>query len=62
MNALYSRLHRHVGIIILFMAALSGVLFFFSSRLQHVITRPIFHLAQTAKIGSGKRIIPCAQK
>ena len=55
LNALYSRLYRYTGIIVLFMAASSCVVFFLSSRLQRVITRPIFHLAQTARIVSEQK-------
>jgi signal transduction histidine kinase/ActR/RegA family two-component response regulator len=55
LNALYARLYRYTGIILLFTAASSCVVFFLSSRLQRVITRPIFHLAQTARIVSEQK-------
>ena len=49
LGALYAWFYRYIGIIALFMLASSVVVYFFSSFLQHLITRPIFHLAQTAR-------------
>jgi signal transduction histidine kinase/ActR/RegA family two-component response regulator/HAMP domain-containing protein len=46
---LRARLELYAGIIALFVLAALGVTFALSSRLQRVITRPIFHLAQTAR-------------
>ena len=44
-----TRLRRYAAIILLFMLASTVVTFFLSSALQRVISRPIFHLAETAK-------------
>ena len=49
LNELHQREENYAGIIILFMAASSVVTLFLSSRLQRVITRPIFDLAETAR-------------
>src|SRR5207244_4465436 len=43
------RITRYGGIILLFTAASLLVTLFLSSRLQRIISRPIFHLAETAK-------------
>jgi signal transduction histidine kinase/ActR/RegA family two-component response regulator/HAMP domain-containing protein len=55
LDALYSRFYHYLGIIVLFMLASSAVVYLFSLQLRRIITRPVFHLAQTAKtITAGK--------
>jgi signal transduction histidine kinase/HAMP domain-containing protein/ActR/RegA family two-component response regulator len=49
LDELHQREARYAGIIVLFMLASSVVTLFLSSRLQRVITRPIFDLAETAR-------------
>src|ERR1017187_3192468 len=43
------RLRRYAAIILLFMLASTVITYFLSSALQRVISRPIFHLAETAR-------------
>ncbi len=52
---LYSRFYHYIGIMILFMLASSSVVYLFSFWLQRVITRPIFHLAETARVISTQK-------
>ena len=53
--ALYSRFYNYLGLTILLMLASSAAVYLFSLWLQRVITRPIFHLAQTARIISTQK-------
>ncbi|HTR41117.1 MAG TPA: ATP-binding protein, partial [Pseudomonadales bacterium] len=46
---LHQRIAAYIGIVMLFMLASSLVTLFLSSRLQRIITRPIFSLAETAR-------------
>jgi signal transduction histidine kinase/DNA-binding response OmpR family regulator len=50
-----SRLQRYAAILLIILSGSSLVVYFLSSGLQHVISRPILHLAQTAKIVSSQR-------
>ena len=45
----YQRIYLYVSIIILFMVASLAITYWLASRLQRIISQPIFHLAQTAK-------------
>ncbi len=49
LQELHQRITAYIGIILLFMLASSVVTLFLSSRLQRIITRPIFSLAETAR-------------
>jgi signal transduction histidine kinase/AmiR/NasT family two-component response regulator len=49
------RFERYAGIVLLFTLASWLVTLFLSGRLQRVISRPIFHLAETAKIVSSAK-------
>jgi PAS domain S-box-containing protein len=49
------RLWRYAAIILLFMLASTVITYFLSSALQRVISRPIFHLAETARIVSADK-------
>jgi signal transduction histidine kinase/ActR/RegA family two-component response regulator/HAMP domain-containing protein len=49
LDEFYLRIYRYVSIIILFMLAALAITYWLASRLQRIISRPIFHLAQTAK-------------
>jgi signal transduction histidine kinase/CheY-like chemotaxis protein len=49
LDELHQRFEAYVGIVTLFMLASSLVTLFLSSRLQRVISRPIFDLAETAR-------------
>jgi len=49
------RLKRYAAIVLLIMLASSVVTYFLSSFLQRIISRPIFHLAETAKAVSDKK-------
>jgi signal transduction histidine kinase/ActR/RegA family two-component response regulator/uncharacterized membrane protein affecting hemolysin expression len=49
------RFLRYAGIILLFMVASWLLTLFLSARLQRVISRPIFHLVETAKIVSSEK-------
>jgi signal transduction histidine kinase/HAMP domain-containing protein len=49
LQELHDRFVRYAGIIVLFMAASLLVTLFLSSQLQRVISRPISHLAETAR-------------
>ena len=49
LQELHDRFVRYAGIILLFMAASLLVTLFLSSQLQRVISRPISHLAETAR-------------
>jgi len=63
LTELYSRFYNYIGIILLFALASSAVVYLFSLRLQSIITRPIFHLAQTARtISTGKNYSLRAKK
>ena len=55
LQELNERLTRYAAIILLFMLASSAVTFFLSSFLQRIISRPIFHLAETAKIVAAQK-------
>ncbi|MGH7953412.1 MAG: ATP-binding protein, partial [Limisphaerales bacterium] len=55
LDALYSTLENYVEIIFLFMLASLAVAYLFSTRLQRIITEPIFQLAKTAKIVSTEK-------
>jgi signal transduction histidine kinase/ActR/RegA family two-component response regulator len=52
---LYSRFDNYLGITIVLMLASSAAVYLFSLWLQRVITGPIFHLAQTARIISTQK-------
>lgn len=52
---LYSRFYNYLGITILLMLASSAAVYLFSLWLQRVITGPIFHLAQTARVISTQK-------
>ena len=55
LQELDDRFLRYAGIILLFMAASWLITLFLSSRLQRLISQPIFHLAETAKsVTAGK--------
>jgi len=63
LREMHQRLELYAGTFALFMLASLAVTFVLSSRLQGIITRPIFHLGQTAKIVSmGKNYSVRAQK
>src|SRR5205823_133062 len=47
LTEMHERLKLYAGLIGLFMAASLGITFLLSSMLQRIITKPIFHLAQT---------------
>jgi PAS domain S-box-containing protein len=49
MEEMSDRLRRYAAIILLFMLASTVITYFLSSALQRVISRPIFHLAETAR-------------
>jgi PAS domain S-box-containing protein len=49
------RLWRYAAIILLFMLASTVVTYFLSSALQRVISRPVFHLAETARTVSADK-------
>lgn len=55
MQEVYARQKRYISIAIIVMLASSFVGFLLSSTLQRVISGPILHLAQTAKIVSAKK-------
>lgn len=55
LHEMYSRLLRNAGIGILAIVAASGIGFLLSSSLQRVISGPILHLAQTARIVSEEK-------
>jgi signal transduction histidine kinase/ActR/RegA family two-component response regulator/HAMP domain-containing protein len=52
---LHERLWRYAGIIFLFILLSSVITFLLSAVLQRIISRPIFHLAETAKAVSAER-------
>ena len=49
MEEMSDRLRRYAAIILLFMLASTVITYFLSSALQRVISRPVFHLAETAR-------------
>ena len=49
LEEMHQRFMAYTGIVLLFMLASSLVTLFLSSRLQRIITRPIFNLAETAR-------------
>ena len=55
LSALYTRLARYSSIIGVFTLAALVATFVLASRLQQVISRPIFHLAQTARLVSTQK-------
>jgi signal transduction histidine kinase/ActR/RegA family two-component response regulator len=55
LTALYSRLGQYTSIIGIFTLASLLVTFLLASRLQQIISRPIFHLAQTANVVSTQK-------
>jgi signal transduction histidine kinase/CheY-like chemotaxis protein len=55
LQELHQRFEAYLGIILLFMMASSVLTFFLSSLLQRVITRPIFDLAETARVVSAEK-------
>ena len=55
LQELHQRLEAYLGIILLFMIASSALTWFLSSLLQRVITRPIFDLAETARMVSAEK-------
>jgi len=55
LQELHSRLNRYAGIVVIFMLGCSLVAYFVSSRLRQIISGPIQHLADVAKIVSGKK-------
>ena len=51
----HERLERYAAIVLLIVLASSAVTYFLSSLLQRIISRPIFHLAETTKaVSAGK--------
>jgi hypothetical protein len=52
----HERFERYAAIILLFMLASSVVTYFLSSVLQRFISRPIFHLAETARTVSVEKL------
>jgi len=63
LQILYDRLWHYALTFLLFMAVSLFITYLFASRLQRIISRPIFHLAQTAGIVStGKNYSVRAQK
>lgn len=55
LQELRSRLRRYIGIVLIFMFCSSLVAFFLSSWMQKIISDPILHLADVARIVSGKK-------
>jgi len=55
LQQIHERFVRYAVMILLFMVASWLVTLFLSARLQRVISRPIFHLVETAKIVSGEK-------
>src|ERR1700677_2676702 len=55
LQELHQRFEAYLGIIFLFMIASSALTWFLSSLLQRVITRPIFDLAETARMVSAEK-------
>ena len=55
LQAMYSRLLRYAGIVASVLLLASVLAFILSSRLQRIISDPIIHLAQVAKIVSQKK-------
>jgi signal transduction histidine kinase/CheY-like chemotaxis protein len=55
LQQIHERFARYAGIILLFMMASWVLTLFLSARLQRVISRPIFHLAETAKTVSTEK-------
>lgn len=49
MGEMSERLGRYAALILIFMLASTVITYFLSSALQRIISRPIFHLAQTAR-------------
>jgi signal transduction histidine kinase/ActR/RegA family two-component response regulator/HAMP domain-containing protein len=55
LQEMHERFGRYAAIILLFMLAASAATYFLSSFLQRIISRPIFHLAETAKAVAVKK-------
>ncbi|MBU6400129.1 MAG: response regulator [Verrucomicrobia bacterium] len=55
LREIHDRLVRYAGTTALFSLLAAAVAYLLSSRLQRVITRPIFHLAQTARAVSAEK-------
>lgn len=55
LQELHERFVRYAAMILSFMLASWVVTLFLSARLQRIISRPIFHLAETAKAVSGEK-------
>ena len=55
LQEIHERFVRYAVMILLFMLASWVVTLFLSARLQRIISRPIFHLAEAAKTVSGKK-------
>lgn len=56
LNFLYGKLHRSIIVILAVLALSSVAAYVVSSRLQRIISRPILHLADVARLVSEKRL------